>query len=63
MDFAGDWAASKGLGRLSLHVWKGNERAVRFYRRHGFVETRSFEFPDHKLLRYKTAKLQMCKEL
>ncbi|MBG0791255.1 MAG: GNAT family N-acetyltransferase [Desulfovibrionaceae bacterium] len=63
MDVAAEWARSKGLTRLSLHVWKGNERAVRFYSRHGFIQTRTFPFPDHKLLHYKTGKLQMCKEL
>jgi len=63
MDVAVDWAVREGLSRLSLHVWKGNERAVKFYTRHGFVQTRTFDFPDHKLLPYKTGKLQLCKEL
>lgn len=63
MDVAADWAHKKRLTRLSLHVWKGNERAVRFYTRHGFTQTRTFSFPEHKLLTYKTGKLQMCKEL
>lgn len=63
MDVAAEWAAKEGLVRLSLHVWEGNERAVRFYEKHGFKRTRSFSFPDHKLLHYKTCKLQMCKEL
>jgi ribosomal protein S18 acetylase RimI-like enzyme len=63
MDVAAEWAAGEGLSRLSLHVWRGNERAVRFYRRHGFVETRTFDFPDHKLLPHKTGMAQLCKEL
>ncbi|SOB60062.1 conserved protein of unknown function [Pseudodesulfovibrio profundus] len=63
MDIAADWAEIEKLSRLSLHVWKANERAVKFYRRHGFSQTRSFSFPDHKLLHHKTEKLQMCKEL
>lgn len=63
MDVAVDWAKREGFGRLSLHVWKDNSRAVRFYERQGFKSTRSFAFPQHKLLHYTNGKLQLCKEL
>lgn len=63
MDVAVDWARREDLSRLSLHVWKENHRAVSFYKRHGFTQTRTFSFPEDKLLPYKNGKLQMCKEL
>lgn len=61
IDLANEWARSSGLDRLSLHVWEENARAVKFYRRNGFEQTKRFEFPPHKLLKYTGDKLQMLK--
>ncbi len=63
IDLACSWAEDKGLTRLSLHVWADNSRALRFYGKHEFEETRRFIFPPHKLLPHTNGKLQMCKLL
>ncbi len=63
IDLACTWAADKQLTKLSLHVWADNARALRFYGKHDFRETRRFSFPEHKLLPHSTGKLQMCKLL
>lgn len=56
-------ARVKKFTRLSLHVWAENERAVKFYRRHGFTEVKDFIFPESKHWQYGVRKLQLCKEL
>ena len=43
-------AAEHGLGRVSLHVWADNARAVRFYHRHGFAVVQHFDIPRQRLL-------------
>lgn len=61
MELAVMWAGELGRSCLSLHVWEQNARALRFYRRHGFTQTRRFEIPAHKLLKMHGGKLQMVK--
>lgn len=34
----GDWARSKGATRATVTAYAANERAVRFYERHGFAQ-------------------------
>lgn len=63
LDFAGDWARDMGYNQLSLHAWKASERAIRFYDRHEFKETRAFDIPDHKHLEFKGGMVQLCKSL
>ena len=43
-------AKDMGLAKISLHVWADNERALRFYRRHGFQTVRHFDVPRQRLL-------------
>lgn len=38
------WARGKGATALYLSVWENNERAQRFYRRHGFEEFSEWDF-------------------
>lgn len=38
------WARGKGARWLYLSVWENNERAQRFYRRHGFEEFSEWDF-------------------
>lgn len=46
------WAADRELPRLSLHVWDGNARALRFYARHGFATVQEFSVPEGEKLQY-----------
>jgi ribosomal protein S18 acetylase RimI-like enzyme len=50
MDCAVLMAREMGLPRISLHVWDDNARAMRFYRRCGFVVARHFDVPRHRQL-------------
>lgn len=63
IDLAQQWALESGLKCLSLHVWESNERARKFYHRHGFAQTKRFTIPPHKLLQRDGGKLQMVKVL
>lgn len=45
MNWAVDWAASRGAKVMYLGVWSENTRAQRFYARHGFVQVGTYEFP------------------
>ncbi len=38
-DYAVDWLNKQGFERIYLYVLNGNERAARFYRKHGFAPT------------------------
>jgi GNAT superfamily N-acetyltransferase len=40
MEHAIDYARSHGYGRISLLTDRVNDRAIRFYERHGFVESK-----------------------
>lgn len=38
-DYAVNWLHERGFDKIYLYVLRGNERAARFYRKHGFVPT------------------------
>jgi len=44
MDDVIAWAKQQGASALYLSVWENNERAQRFYRRHGFQDFSEWEF-------------------
>lgn len=45
MDWAIETARAAGATALLLTVWEENERAIRFYRRKGFVHVGDYAFP------------------
>ncbi|QLA21263.1 GNAT family N-acetyltransferase [Desulfolutivibrio sulfoxidireducens] len=51
------------LAKVSLHVWADNTRAVRFYRRHGFVPARHFDVPRQRLLPHDGGNFLMSREV
>lgn len=38
-DYAIDWLSGQGFEKIYLYVLTGNERAARFYKKHGFTPT------------------------
>ena len=61
--WAEDRARESGLGRLSLHVWADNRRALALYRWHGFVELGVAEMPPHERLPHVGGSILMRKAL
>lgn len=63
IELASLMASDYELPRLSLHVWADNQRAIRFYKRHGFIQNKHIPVNHHPLLPHQGGKLLMLKEL
>ncbi len=63
IDLTASLALEYNLYWLSLHVWADNQRAIKFYKRHGFIQTKHIPIKTHPLLPHQGGKLLMQKEL
>lgn len=63
LDRAEVYSLAAGLPRLSLHVWVDNVRAIKLYKRHGFVEMGIAELAPSPRLPHRGGSLLMQKKL
>lgn len=63
LDLSYEIAKDRGLGSVSLHVWKDNERAYDLYKRNNFKDCEDIQIARHELIPHDGGMVLMKRQL